>query len=213
MRQKILEQLKTKYSDKGFSKEALGGVASYLEKTVTDESQIETAVSGVEPLLKVFQADADRARNEYATLKAERDNLKKQVDESAAAGGGQSNHEPDEKEPAWFTAYKQQQEERFNTLKQESETLKAEKSKAERAAQISEAAKKYGIPEKFVSRFSPAEDADLDEYFKGVKQDFADEGFEFSEPPTQGSGVSSNSNDLASLIEKGTKEIVEQKSK
>lgn len=205
MKQKILDALKTKFSNKGFSKEALNGVASILEKTVTDESLIETAVSGVEPLFEFFQSESDKLRGENTTLK-------KKLEEAAAAGGGQGNNEPKptETEPAWFTAYKQQQEERYNSLKQESDTLKAEKSKAERAAQISEAAKKYGIPEKFVKRFAPAEDADLDEYFKEVKQDFVDQGFEFSEPPAQGSGVSSNSNDIASLIDKGTKQIVEQ---
>lgn len=217
MKQKILDALKTKYSNKGFSKEALNGVASYLEKTVTDESQIDNVVDGVEPLLSVFQSDADKLRNENTTLKAERDELKRKAGASPANGGEQGkNNATDntEQEPAWFTAYKQEQEERFNSLKQESDTLKAEKAKTERAALISETAKKYRIPEKFVKRFSPSEDEDLDEFFKGVKQDFIDEGFEFSEPPVQGSGVSSNGNDVAALIERDTKQIVEhQKTK
>lgn len=213
MKQKILDALKTKYSNKGFSKEALSGVASYLEKTVTDESQIDNAVSGVEPLLSVFQSDADKLRNENTTLKAERDELKKKAETSPANGGGQDTKnatDNTEQEPAWFTAYKHEQEERFNTLKQESDTLKAEKAKAARTALISETAKKYGIPEKFVKRFSPADDEDLEEFFKGVKQDFADSGFEFSEPPAQGGGMSNNGNDIAALIDKGTKQIVEQ---
>lgn len=44
MKEKILVALKTKYSNLGFGAKALDGVASILEKSVTDESQIETAV-------------------------------------------------------------------------------------------------------------------------------------------------------------------------
>ena len=76
MKEKILVALKTKYSNLGFGAKALDGVASILEKSVTDESQIETAVSGVEPFLKVFQSDADRARTEYNALKGLYDELK-----------------------------------------------------------------------------------------------------------------------------------------
>ena len=52
MKEKILVALKTKYSNLGFGAKALDGVASILEKSVTDESQIETAVSGVEPFFR-----------------------------------------------------------------------------------------------------------------------------------------------------------------
>ena len=89
MKEKILVALKTKYSNLGFGAKALDGVASILEKSVTDESQIETAVSGVEPFLKVFQSDADRARTEYNALKGLYDELKAKSEASPANGGGQ----------------------------------------------------------------------------------------------------------------------------
>lgn len=89
MKEKILVALKTKYSNLGFGAKALDGVASILEKSVTDESQIETAVSGVEPFLKVFQSDADRARTEYNALKGLYDELKAKGEASPANGGGQ----------------------------------------------------------------------------------------------------------------------------
>lgn len=50
MKEKILAVLKTKYSNLGFDARALDGVAASLAESVTDESQIETAVRGVEPL-------------------------------------------------------------------------------------------------------------------------------------------------------------------
>jgi hypothetical protein len=87
MKEKILVALKTKYSNLGFGAKALDGVASILEKSVTDESQIETAVSGVEPFLKVFQSDADRARTEYNALKGLYDELKAKSEASPANGG------------------------------------------------------------------------------------------------------------------------------
>ena len=148
MKEKILVALKTKYSNLGFGAKALDGVASILEKSVTDESQIETAVSGVEPFLKVFQSDADRARTEYNALKGLYDELKAKSEASPANGGGQGKkNEPDDEEPAWFKAYKKQQEERYNAIKAESDTLKAEKAKNDRANLISAKAKELGIPE------------------------------------------------------------------
>lgn len=46
MKEKILVALKTKYKTFGFGDKAFDGVADYLSKTVTEESQIETAISG-----------------------------------------------------------------------------------------------------------------------------------------------------------------------
>lgn len=57
MKEKILVALKTKYKTFAFSDKAFEGVADYLFKTVTEESQIETAIGGVERLLKSFQGE------------------------------------------------------------------------------------------------------------------------------------------------------------
>lgn len=64
MKQKILEALKTRYAKLGFGHKAFDGVADYLSKTVEKEEDIETAISGVEGLLKAFQSDADKTRTE-----------------------------------------------------------------------------------------------------------------------------------------------------
>lgn len=64
MKDKILAALKTKFQNLGFGDKAFGGVADYLAATVTEESQIETAISGVEPLLKSFQGDIDKRVND-----------------------------------------------------------------------------------------------------------------------------------------------------
>ena len=72
--------LKTKYKTFGFGDKAFDGVVDYLSKTVTDESQIETAIGGVEGLLKSFQLEVDFVRNEKW-------GLQKQLDELKAKGG------------------------------------------------------------------------------------------------------------------------------
>ena len=60
MKEKILSALKTKYKNLGFGDKAFDGVAEYLSGNVTEESQIETAIAGVEILLKSFQGDIEK---------------------------------------------------------------------------------------------------------------------------------------------------------
>lgn len=161
MKSKILAALKTKHSDKGFGQKAMDGVAEYLSKTITDESQIETAVAGVEPLLKVFQSEADAMRTEIGTLKQKNEELEKKAKETSPANGGaQGKGEPEDWRTA-FEAYKNEQEEKLNALRTESETLKAEKARADRNNLITSKAKELGIPEWRIKQgFVIADDAD-----------------------------------------------------
>lgn len=72
MKEKIIEALKTRFKNLGFGDKAFDGVASFLEKTITEESQIDNGISGVEPLLKGFQSDIDKRVTEaVAKAKAE----------------------------------------------------------------------------------------------------------------------------------------------
>lgn len=64
MKDKILQQLKTKYSNLGLSVKTLEGFAEQLANQVTEESQIEGAVQGAEFYLKIAQAEADRVRQD-----------------------------------------------------------------------------------------------------------------------------------------------------
>lgn len=180
MKIKILSALKTKYSNLGFNAKALDGVAAVLAQTVTDENQIEDAVNGVEGLLRVFQADNDRQRTEYATLKSQHDELLKKSQQGN--GGGSDNNATNDDEPAWFKAYKQEQEQRFNAIKSESEALKAAKAKDERNALIATKAKELGIPDwRMKQGFVIADDADeasIGEYLAGVQKDIVAAGLD-----------------------------------
>lgn len=64
MKDKILSALKIKFKNLGFTDKAFEGMAEYLTPTVTEETQIETAIGGVEPLLKAFQGDVDSRVNQ-----------------------------------------------------------------------------------------------------------------------------------------------------
>lgn len=77
MKVKLLAALKTKFNNLGFGDKAFDGVADYLSKTVTEDAQIETAIGGVEPLLKSFQGDIDKVRNEKTELQKKYDELNK----------------------------------------------------------------------------------------------------------------------------------------
>jgi hypothetical protein len=72
VKEKILSELKTKFKNLGFGEKAFDGVADYISKTVTKDEDIETAIAGVEPLLKAFQGDSDkRVTDAVAKVKAE----------------------------------------------------------------------------------------------------------------------------------------------
>lgn len=77
MKQKILDALKTRYSNLGLGDKALDGVASFLEKTVTDEASIDTVVAGdnVSAMLKAMQSSFDSLRGRNTELQRQLDEL------------------------------------------------------------------------------------------------------------------------------------------
>ena len=98
MKNKILEALKTAYAKLGLSDEAFDGVASLLEKTVKEESEIATAVSGdeVKTLLKTIQGQVDSWKNKYY------DANKKATDAESTLDAYKKSHpdnNPDSKKP------------------------------------------------------------------------------------------------------------------
>lgn len=205
MKQKILATLKNKYSHLGLSREALDGVASVLEKTIKSEEEIETAVSGVEGMLKVFQSEADRERTNYNALKAAKEEIEKKLKEATPT--------PPKEEPKPFDAEALRAEILDAMRKEHESALQNEQKAAQRRADIAVKAKEYGIPEKLIGNFAIADDANIDDYFKGVKQALADAGFEFSEPPTPGGGIRTDAEGIANLISKETENIVKSQNK
>ena len=206
MKEKILVALKTKYKTFGFGEKAFDGVADYLSKTVTDESQIETAIGGVEGLLKAFQGDIDTVRNAKSGLQKELDELKKKIEDADK----DKNKDKDKDVPSWAQALIDSNK----TLSEKLSAYEAEKVQAQRNSQISAVAKKYGIPEFMLKDRNIPENTDLDTYFKDMKQDMSNSGFQFAKAPeTAEQKQEQEASEFAKMIEADTKQIVEQQNK
>ena len=201
MKEKILVALKTKYKTFGFGDKAFDGVADYLSKTVTEDGQIETAIGGVEGLLKAFQGDIDSVRNEKSGLQKQLDELKKQIEKP------KEEEKPKEDVPAWAQAL-------IDANKNLSEKLTSyeqERAQAQRNAQIASVAKKYGIPDFMLKDRTIPENTDLDAYFKDVKQELTNAGFQENKAPeTSEQRIAKENHDIAAMINKGTEEINKQ---
>lgn len=141
MKEKILSALKTKYKNLGFGDKAFDGVAEYLSGNVTEESQIETAIAGVEILLKSFQGDIDKVRTEKSELQKKYDELEK------SQGGTPKKEEEPDQMPAWFKTYKEEQDKIIERLQDENVKFRQEKDLANRQSFISGELKRLGIDE------------------------------------------------------------------
>ena len=207
MKGKILVALKTKYKTFGFGDKAFDGVADYLSKTVTEESQIETAISGVEGLLKAFQGDIDTVRNEKSGLQKQLDELKTKIENP----NPNPNPKLEDKSDI-ATIIANAVSAAVKPLSDELAQFKAEKSQATRQEQVMAKAKEYGIPETFAKRYAIPDDADLDTYFKDVKQELANIGFSGVNPPESAEAkIEKEVESIANMISEGTKTIVESK--
>ena len=87
----------------------------------------------------------------------------------------------------------------------------AREAQAQRNAQISSVAKKYGIPDFMLKDRTIPENTDLDAYFKDVKQELTNAGFQENKAPeTSEQRIAKENHDIAAMINKGTEEINEQ---
>ena len=87
--------------------------------------------------------------------------------------------------------------------------FETEKSQATRQEQVMAKAKEYGIPETFAKRYAIPDDADLDTYFKDVKQELANIGFSGVNPPESAEvKIEKEAESIANMISEGTKTIV-----
>ncbi|WP_296261730.1 hypothetical protein [uncultured Phocaeicola sp.] len=92
--------------------------------------------------------------------------------------------------------------------------FEAKEAQAQRMAQISSVAKKYGIPDFMLKDRTIPENTDLDTYMKDVKQEMTNAGFQFNKPPeTAEQKLEKETSEFAKMIENDTKQIVEQQKK
>ena len=87
----------------------------------------------------------------------------------------------------------------------------AREAQAHRNAQIASVAKKYGIPDFMLKDRTIPDGTDLDAYFKDVKQELTNAGFQENKAPeTSEQRIAKENHDIAAMINKGTEEINKQ---
>lgn len=86
--------------------------------------------------------------------------------------------------------------------------FEAKEAQNQRNAQVASVAKKYGIPDFMLKDRNIPDDADLDNYFKELKQDMVNNGYKESKAPeTAEQRVEKENHDIAAMINKGTEAI------
>lgn len=175
MKEKIKSALETKYKNLGFGDKAFDGVASYLSKTVKEEKDVDTAIADVEDLLKSFQGDIDKVRNEKSTLQKELDELK-----------AKGEKKPDEKKPEEKDDLEAKLdallEAKIKPLQDKLTGYEAKETKAARQSLILSKAKELKITQERIDEgFVIADDADeatIGTYLSKVRQNEVAKGLE-----------------------------------
>ena len=142
MFEQILKGLKTKYKDLGLSENVLKATAEFLSGAVKEESEIESAVAGVEGILKVQQSIADQNR----TYKSKIEELEKSKPaEPAPKEPKKEEPEPSEEMPEWAKKLM----EGFTAVTQKVEGFEKDKQNLSNEQKLISKLKELGVNENF----------------------------------------------------------------
>ena len=201
----ILAGLQQKFA--GADTATLARIATKKAEGVTDEGQVQSIVEGIS-FMDVLQSYGDfRAGNATKTAVM---NYEKQH--------SLKNGKPIEKDleleapkDDLVQSWAQSIIDSNKLLSERLAAYEADKAAQTRSATISAKAKEYGIPESLVPMLKIEEGADLDVYMKDAKQTFANLGFQGATPPSAADSEEKNSQDIANMINEGTKELTNVK--
>lgn len=84
MKEKIIAALKQRYSNLGLGDKVFEATATFLEAGTTDET-LETAIAGVEPMLKAAQGEADSVRTRKSEVERKLAELEAKAKEAEKA--------------------------------------------------------------------------------------------------------------------------------
>lgn len=208
MYEKILAAIRTKYSNLGLSNETLEGIAKQLAGFVKEETEIDAAVTGAEATLKAIQSFGDkRATSEAERLKKEYEGKKNEP---------KSGEKLDET-PEWAKGLVST----IDVLKNEITTLKTEKTSQTLSEKLNSILAEKKVPESFVKTavfgrtFKDENEVNtlaemVVNQFESFKQESVNLGFSYTEPPKAGEAPKKDSDEIAQMINDGTKKIVEQ---
>ena len=210
--EQILAGLQQKFS--GVDTATLTRIATKKAEGITDETKVTSIVEGIsfqDVMQNYGDFRAGQAQTSAVTNYEKKHGLKdgKPIEEPEEKKDEKKNEKKDEV-PSWAQAL-------IDSNKSLSEKLSAyesEKAQAQRNSQISAVAKKYGIPEFMLKDRNIPENTDLDTYFKDMKQDMSNSGFQFAKAPeTAEQKQEQEASAFARMIEADTKSIVEQQNK
>lgn len=210
--EQILAGLQQKFA--GVDTATLTRIATKKAEGVTDEAKVNSIVEGIsfqDVLTSYGDFRAGDARITAVANYEKKHNLKdgKPIENSEEKKDEKRDEKNDEV-PAWAQALIDSNK----SLSEKLSTYEAEKAQAQRNSQISAVAKKYGIPEFMLKDRNIPENTDLDTYFKDMKQDMSNSGFQFSKAPeTAEQKQEKKASEFAKMIEADTKSIVEQQNK
>lgn len=212
MKTKIFNALKQAYSSLGLGDEVLQEQAGALAATglVTDEN-LATVVQGQKTFLSSIQTTLDKARTERT--KADKE-AKEKADKEAAERAAAEAAAKEKKEPTQTEIIALAVAEAMKPFADKLTTFETQTAAEKRQSEVTAKAKEYGVPDSFASKFNIPADANLDEYFKGVKQDFMNIGFAENQPPeTSEQRIAKEGESIAAMIGAGTKEIIDNQKK
>lgn len=210
--EQILAGLQQKFS--GVDTATLTRIATKKAEGVTDETKVTSIVEGIsfqDVMQNYGDFRAGQAQTSAVSNYEKKHGLKdgKPI-ENPEEKKDEKKDEKKEEVPSWAQAL-------IDSNKSLSEKLTAyetEKAQAQRNSQISEVAKKYGIPEFMLKDRNIPENTDLDTYFKDMKQEMSNSGFQFAKAPeTAEQKQEKEASEFAKMIEADTKSIVEQQNK
>lgn len=210
--EQILAGLQQKFA--GVDTATLTRIATKKAEGVTDEAKVNSIVEGIsfqDVLTSYGDFRAGDARITAVANYEKKHNLKdgKPI-ENPEEKKDEKREEKKDEVPAWAQALIDSNK----SLSEKLSTYEAEKAQAQRNSQISAVAKKYGIPEFMLKDRNIPENTDLDTYFKDMKQDMSNSGFQFAKAPESAEQKQDKeASEFAKMIEADTKSIVEQQNK
>ena len=204
----ILAGLQQKFA--GVDTATLTRIATKKAEGVTDETKVNSIVEGIsfqDVMQNYGDFRAGQAQTSAVSNYEKKHNLK---DGKPIENPEEKKDEKKDEVPAWAQALIDSNK----SLSEKLSTYEAEKAQAQRNSQISAVAKKYGIPDFMLKDRNIPENTDLDTYFKDMKQDMSNSGFQFSKAPeTAEQKQEKEASEFAKMIEADTKQIVEQQNK
>ena len=202
MKEKILQQLRAKFQ--GTHNVVLDRVADHLSQTVKDESELETAIAGVEPLVKSFsevlQSETDRRVTDAQKKAIDNFRQKHGLDENGKPIQDPDFEKKDDPTPPQNAELKKLQErlEAFEKKEKQGELMNSLKGKL----------KEKKIPESFIKgRTVESEDQidtvlkEIETDFAGVKQHFINEGVLTEKPADPLGGGDKADDEIAAWAE------------